>query len=143
MTLFFFAWRRSGLDGQECHSLPPTSPVMAPRTTSLAKCRIRQSDIARVEKQILAGEGDKDKLSGYRKRVLEYHRKATTSAIEMWEHRVLCGGALAAAKAFIGHGDFLRWIDEDFTEVTGFGRRTAQRYLALHREYEKYVAAIA
>ena len=116
---------------------------MAPRTTSLAKCRIRQSDIDRVTNEIVAAQGNKDKLSGYRKRILEHHRKAATSAVEMWEHRVLCGRNLAAAKADIGHGAFLRWIDEDFTGVTGFGRRTAQRYLALHRDYENYIAGIA
>lgn len=58
-------------------------------------------------------------------RANEHHRLALGSGISMIEHAILAGEALIAAKAQLGHGEWLPWLEDNFDA----SKETAQRYM--------------
>ena len=67
------------------------------------------------------------------------HQAAIGAARSAIEHAVACGALLRRAKAEIGHGEWLEWIEANCT----VGRRTAQVYMRLARELPKLPEANA
>ena len=53
------------------------------------------------------------------------HLAATRDAIAAMEHAIACGNLLLEAKAQVGHGSWLPWIEANLT----FGDRQARKYM--------------
>mgnify|MGYP001043411851 CR=1 FL=1 len=62
-------------------------------------------------------------------RIEAEHRAATGAARTAIEHAAECGRLLIAAKAAVGHGGWLAWVDKHLS----FGARQAAKYMRLHR----------
>ena len=58
------------------------------------------------------------------------HQAAVSAARSAVEHAIKCGELLLKAKATVGHGGWLAWVETNCT----FGQRTAQGYMRLARE---------
>jgi hypothetical protein len=61
---------------------------------------------------------------------IEREHQATIGAVQTAiEHAVVCGGLLIEAKAGVGHGDWLAWLESNTT----ISARQSQRYMRLGR----------
>ena len=65
----------------------------------------------------------------FAERIEAEHRAAIGAARTAIEHAVECGRLLIEAKAQIGHGGWLAWVEEHLT----FGARQATKYMRLQR----------
>lgn len=83
----------------------------------------------------------KDEFENYRKGILARHRKCINKTdFEKLVDKVLCGEMCFDARNAIGHGRWLQWIDDNFSSSTGFGRRTAQRYIDEFEAFQESVS---
>ena len=62
--------------------------------------------------------------------IAQEHQAAVGAARSAVKHALKCGELLLEAKATIGHGGWLAWVETNCT----FGQRTAQGYMRLARE---------
>jgi len=84
--------------------------------------------------------GPRKEKFDYRKAILARHRKCLNkSEFDKLVEKILCGEMCFDARNDIGHGQWLQWIDENFEASTGFGRRTAQRYIDAFEMFQESV----
>lgn len=79
-------------------------------------------------------------LAALAAQIARHHERARAAAADAVTHAIAAGGALLAAKAQIGHGGWLAWLDANFD----WSERTAQLYmhLARHREEAQRIAGL-
>lgn len=68
-------------------------------------------------------------LCQYRDAILASHHEFVVTAMEGLRRAISCGEMLADIKALLPHGQWKRWLRENFEANTGLSERTAQRYI--------------
>jgi hypothetical protein len=66
------------------------------------------------------------------------HQAALGAARSLTEHAIRCGELLLQAKADVGHGGWLEWVETN----CAFSQRTAQGYMRLARELPRLDGAM-
>lgn len=86
-----------------------------------------------------SGKEKKDfSLKQIPKYVLKFHEGVSNSAIGLLVNMVWAGALLIRAKQLLPRGEFREWVENSFSAETGLGLRTAQRYMAVARNYFEY-----
>jgi len=67
--------------------------------------------------------------------IQQEHIACCQKAVNAIGHAVAAGRVLLAAKQIIGHGDWLAWLDRNFSQTSGLTERTAQRYMKLAKQF--------
>lgn len=84
----------------------------------------------------------KSSLDIRQKRIATYHAGVLKATAEQFVYITLCGVELIAAKAEIEHGQFMKWVEDSFTDLTGFSHRTATKYMAFVERIHDKLASL-
>ena len=74
--------------------------------------------------------------------ILAAHQKCLTSMQSSVMHAANAGRQLLAAQVLVGHGNWTKWIEQNFTAETGLKKKTAERYMAVARNWEQILTAL-
>ena len=124
--------------------------LILPPASEATESRAIQLDDSFVSDESTTAELQLDSLSDRRRleleelkrRIILGHRELTVVTVYLAAKALQIGTYVLRAKDIVGHGRFLRWIDQEVTPHCGLAQRTVQRYTKLARESDCLIERI-
>lgn len=122
--------------------LPPTSTDSKARSVQLSDSDLSaKPEVARLQIDSLSGQ-QRDELQELQSLIVSSHRELIGAIAYSAAKALQIGTYVLRAKEILGHGRYLRWIDQEVTPHCGLARRTLQRYARLARESDRVIERI-